>query len=142
MVLFEDMGLGGIGSLALTGFEKWIMLGINILLSTLISGIALAILVAIINKTGNETGETGNAFLMALVISVVNYAGIVGLLGSVLPIPMLMFVLPLLVWIVAAKLFFSIMEWKHVLVIGVVGYAISIFIVPPITQIILGLLPI
>ena len=139
--LLEDLGLGSIGEFSLTGFEYWITLGINIILSTIVSGIVLLIVVGIMNRKFYEGTETGNAFLMALIVNIVNFFGVVGLLGSFLPGFISLF-LPLLVWIGLTKFFFSEMSFTHVLIVAVIGYGLSIFLVPPITGIIRGFIPI
>jgi hypothetical protein len=142
MALFDDLGLGTVETLSLSGFEKWVTLGINIILSTIVGGLVLLVVAGIINKKYHEGAETGNAFLMALVVNVVNFAGIVGLLGAVLPIPALTMFLPLLVWIVLAKFFFSEMSFVHILIVAVTGYLLSILLVPQLTVILRGFMPV
>ena len=137
----ENLGLGSLGEFSLTGFDYWITLGINIILSTIVSGIILFIIVGVMNRKYYEGTQSGNAFLMALVVNVVNFLGIVGLLGSFIPSFIAIF-LPLLVWIGLAKIFFSDMKITHILIVAVIGYGLSIFLVPPITGIIRGFIPV
>ena len=138
---FGDLGSAA-DQISLVGFEGWLTLGINIILSTIVSGIVLLIVVGIINRKYHEGAESGNAFLMALVVNIINFFGILGLLGTLLPIPYIGLVLPLLVWIGLTKFFFSEMEIIHIIVVAVIGYVLSIFLVPQITSIIAGFLPI
>lgn len=138
----DDLGLGSLEGLSLAGFDYWILLGINIILSTIVSGVVLLIVVGILSKKYGEGIEFGNAFLMALVVNIVNFFGIVGMLGMFLPLPFIGVFLPLLTWIVLAKFFFSEMSIIHILIVAVTGYALSILLVPPIAAYLRGFLPI
>ena len=137
----QDLGLGTLGDFSLTSFDYWITLGINIILSTIVSGIILMILVEFMNRKYYEGAESGNAFLMVLIVNVVNFFGVIGILGSFLPSFIAIF-LPLLIWIGLSKIFFSEMNITHVLIVAVIGYGLSIFLVPPITGIIRGFIPV
>ena len=140
MVTFlDDMGLG---AFSLTGFEQWLILGMNVILSTIVSGIVLMVVVGIIGRKYGDGVEFGNAFMMALAVNLVNFLGVVGLMGMFLPIPYLSILLPLIVWTGLAKMFFSEMDIKHILIVAVIGYALSILVVPPITAMIMGFIPI
>ncbi len=137
----EDMGLGSIGNLSLGGFDYWITLGVNIILSTIISGIALVIVVKMLSRK-YEYVESGNAFIMALVVNIINFFGVAGVLGLFLPLPFVGLFLPLIIWIVLAKFFFSEMSFSHVLALAFIGYVLSLFAIPPITETIKGFIPI
>jgi hypothetical protein len=139
--IFDNIGLGPLEAISVGGFDYWIILGINIILSTVVSGIVLMIIVGILSKKYGEKIEFGNAFLMALVVNIVTYFGIVGMLGAFLP-SLISMLLPLIVWIVLAKFFFSEMSLVHILIVAILGYVLSIFFVPPLAAIIRGMLPI
>jgi len=141
MGIFEDLAAGLTETSSLAGIDTWITLGINIILSTIVTGVVLLVVVGIMNKAGNEAAESGNAFLMALLINIINFVGIGALLGSVIAIPYVTLLLPLLIWIGFSKIFFSTMSWKHVLIVGILGYVLSILLVPFITGIISSFIP-
>jgi hypothetical protein len=130
---------GSLEGLSLAGFETWITLGINIILSTIVGGAVLAFVALVIGKKYNEEVNAGSAFLMSLVVNAINFFGIIGILGSFAP-AITMF-LPLLVWIALSKFFFSGMKFTHTLVIGVLGYLLTIFVVPSLAASLVTLLP-
>jgi hypothetical protein len=135
-----DLGIGSM-ELPMAGFEYWITLGINIVLSTIVGGVVLLVVVGVLNRKFNETAEVHNAFLMALVVNVINFFGVMGLLAAFLPIPYLSLLLPLIVWIALGKLFFPGFGLMHVVIIAVIGFALSVLLVPSITAIVVGFLP-
>lgn len=128
------------GSLSAAGFESWITLGVNIILSTIVGGAVLAFIAVIIGKKYNEEVNAGSAFLMSIVVNAINFFGVIGILGSF--VPMLGLFLPLLVWIALSKFFFSGMRFTHTLIIAVIGFALTIFVVPSLTASLMTMLPI
>jgi len=86
-----------------------------------------------------------HAFLLVLVISLINIFGIVPILGSFLAIipfaGILIMLLPVLVWIVLMKLFFRDMEMLHILIISVLCYFLSIYVIPSLVAIVSGFIP-
>ena len=106
----------------------WISLGIDIILTTLVGGIVLLVLVELLGKKWGEAIKPANAFFVILVINIINLVGIVGMLSAIIPLGSL--IAPLVVWILLVKVFFSEMPWKHVALVGIVGYLLSIFLVP------------
>lgn len=140
--IFDNLGMGSLEAISMGGFEYWITLGINVILTTIASGIVLMVVVGIISKKYNEDIEFGNTFLMALVVNIITFFGIMGMLGMFLPFPFISIFLPLIVWIVLAKFFFSEMSIAHVLMVAVLGYVLSVFFVPPLAMIIRNMLPI
>lgn len=112
-------------------YMGWLDLGINFLISTLVTGILLALIVFIFSKKWTESVKPQNAILLVLVVNVINFFGILGILySSVSFLPGLIIFLPLLVWIGLTKAFFSGMGWIHAAILGVVAYLVSIFVSP------------
>ena len=119
----------------------WIALGINTILSTIIGGIVLIILVEVFSHKFGESIKPQNAFLVVLLANVANNFGVIGLLGGFLSgIPYLILALPFLVWFVLIKVFFSQMKIVHALLIAVIFYALSLFVIPNLTNIVTGFL--
>jgi hypothetical protein len=120
----------------------WIALGINTILSTIIGGIVLIVLVEVFSHKFGESIKPQNAFLVVLLANVANNFGVIGLLGGFLSgIPYLIMVLPFLVWFVLIKVFFSQMKIVHCILISLIFYALTLFVIPIITSIVTGYLP-
>lgn len=130
--------LTSVYNLALTNQPGgWINLGVNLILSTIIGGLVLLIILEIVGKEWGESVHPVNSFILVLIINIINLLGVVNLLGF---ITYYVFIVPLLVWIVLVKAFFHEMEFKHAIVVGIIGYLISIFVVPYLVGLIVGLL--
>ena len=136
----ETIMSGSLEGLELSDFGSWITMGMNIILSTIIAGTVIAFVAVILGKKYGEQINAGNAFLMAIVVSAINFLGVIGILGGL--VPFLAMLLPLLVWIALSKFFFSEMRFTHTLLIAVLGYVLTIFVVPVLTASVMGLLPI
>lgn len=119
-------------SLALgKGPSGWLNLGINLFLSTLVGGIVLLIIIEILAHEWAEFISPANAFIVVFLVNVANFAlGSLGLLGALSFIPMAGLVVPLLIWILLVKVFFWEMELKHTVIIAVIGFVLSVFLVP------------
>lgn len=126
--------------LALATSRDWAALGINLILSTIIGGIIIAILLAIFSKAWKEQVKYQNAFLMVLLINIINLFGVIGFLSPFVPAALSLFV-PLLIWIGFAKIFFPQMVWWHAIVLGAIGYGLSIFLIPSLTSAVSGAVP-
>lgn len=135
--------LGSLNSIAsASGFGYWINLAIGIILSTIIGGIVLIVVLQIFNRIYGETTEPKNAFIVVLIASVINYFGILGvLLPYLYVIPYIGIILPLLVWILLLKVFFDNMSFLHVVIVGVVFYALTLMLIPMLVGIIAGFIP-
>lgn len=118
---------------------------VNLIVSTIVGGIVFLIVVQVFAKAFSEYASISRAFLVVLVINLINMLGILGFATPYLmAIPFagyIMLILPLLIWIGLVKAFFSDMEIMHVAVIGVVGYVLSIFVFPWVTGLVMGYLP-
>jgi hypothetical protein len=123
-----------LGDLAFQGAGYWVMLAINMFLSTIVGGFVLMAIISMITKKSGESVQLSNVFLLSLLINAINSFGVLGFLSPVLPLPGLL--IQLLVWIGLVKLFFSNMSMVHVVIAAVAGFAITIFVVPIIVGII------
>jgi hypothetical protein len=123
-------------------FTNPITLAINIIVSTIIGGIVLLILVEIIGKKFSEEVHPVNAFLVVLIINLINILGVLGFITPYISfIPFLPVILPVLVWIILIKLFFSEMSILHAIIVGVIGWLLSIFLIPYLVGIASGFIP-
>ena len=106
----------------------------------------ILIIVEIFAKKFSEEVNPMHAFLLAFIVSMINMFGLIPLLGgfvSALPFAgILVMVLPVLVWFVLVKLFFGDLELLHVLVISVVCYLLSIYLIPMLVSMLSGFIPI
>lgn len=116
--------------------QNWIALAINLILSTIVGGLVILILLAIVTKKTNEKVNLANAFLMVLIINLINIFGIIALMSGFLG--SIAILLPIIIWILFMKLFFSEMSWPHILIVGIVGYGLSIFVIPTLVGIVSG----
>ena len=126
-------------------FGNPIGLGIDICLSTIVGGIVILLIVEIFAKKFSETVNPMHAFLVSLVVSVINFLGIIPLLGSLigtLPLAgVIAMFLPVIVWIVLIKVFFKDLALTHALMIGVICYLLSIYLIPTIVVMATGFIP-
>lgn len=124
------------------GFGDPINMAINLILSTIVMGIVIIILTKIIARSADEEVALSHAFMLALVLNIINVPIFFGLIyGFVVFIPFIDIVLPLLIWIIGTKLFFTNLRIVHALIIGLVGYALSIFVIPIIVTLLFGFIP-
>lgn len=125
------------------GFGDPITLAVNIILSTLIGGIVLLILLEIVGKHFSEEVSPTNAFLLVLLINIINLPVIFGLLTSFVSfIPFLPVILPILIWIILVKFFFKELAMTHAVLVGVIGYFLTLFVVPYLIGLVMGFLPV
>jgi hypothetical protein len=123
-------------------FANPITLAINIILSTIVGGIVLLLLVEVVGKKFSEEVNPINAFLVVLIINLINLLGVMGILIGILSfVPFLPMILPVLIWIAMIKLFFKEMSFSHAVIVGVIGFALSIFLVPYIVGMAMGFIP-
>ncbi|MBN2330880.1 MAG: hypothetical protein JXC85_03625 [Candidatus Aenigmarchaeota archaeon] len=126
-------------------FGNPIGMATNLILSTIVGGIVILIVVEILAKKFSEEVNPMHAFLLALCINIINLPIIMGLLYSFLSyIPLLGLIagfLPIIIWIVLTKLFFRDLSILPVLIIAVLGYLLSIFLIPMLVNIVAGYIP-
>jgi hypothetical protein len=123
------------------GFGDPITLAINIILSTIIGGIVLLILLEIVGKHFSEEVKPTNAFLLVLVINIINLPVVFSLLVSFASfIPFLPVILPVLIWIILVKFFFKELAISHAILVGVVGYLLTLFVIPYLIGMAMGFL--
>ena len=126
-------------------FGNPIGLATNLILSTIVGGIVILIVVEIFAKKFAEEANPMHAFLLALVVNIINLPIIMGLLYTfVTAIPflgVLTGLLPVIIWIVLTKLLFKDLHMLHVLIIAVLCYALSIFLIPALVGMVAGFIP-
>jgi hypothetical protein len=127
-------------------FANPIGMATNLILSTIVGGIVILIVAEILSKKFSQDVNPLHAFMLALSVNIINIPIVMGLLYSVLSyIPLMGLVagfLPLIIWIVLTKLFFRDMSILPVLIIAVLGYGLTMFLVPMLVNIVAGFIPI
>jgi hypothetical protein len=130
-----------VGSLGVD-FGHPITLAINLILSTIIGGIVLLLLVEVFGKKFKEKIHPINAFVVVLIINLINLLGVTGFIMPYISfIPFLGMILPALIWIVLIKLFFKEMKFSHALMVGIIGYVLSMFLIPVLVGMASGFVP-
>lgn len=137
--------LEGVLSNATSSLGSWTGLLINLIFSTVIGGLVFLLVVKLVSgKLGDNVG-TGRVFLAILVINLISLPIIWGLTTqtiSSIPLTGIIFpFLPFLIWLIVSKLSFG-MPWSHTLLVTIIGYILSIFVVPTLVWSIRGILPI
>ncbi len=123
-------------------FTSPITLAINVIVSTIIGGIVLLVLVEIVGKKFSEEVRPANAFLVVLIINIINLPLVMAFIGPMIAfIPFVPVILPVLIWIVMIKLFFKEMSFLHAIIVGVVGWGLSIVLVPLLVGVASGFIP-
>lgn len=126
-------------------FGNPVAMATNIILSTIVTGVMILIIVEIFAKRSGAMVNPAHAFLFALIINIINIPIVMGLIYTfVAYIPilgMITMILPVIIWIVLTKFLFRDLEMLHVLIIGVLGFALSIFVLPYIVGMVYGFIP-
>ncbi len=140
---FELPGfLGPISDFAMSqDFGYWLNLGIDVLLSTIVGGLVMVVILEIVSKKWGEPVRVANIFLLVLLVKVINIFVLGFLISYVAFIPFSYILIPLLIWIGLVKLFFSEMSAMHAVIVGVVGFAISIILIPSLVGIVVQFIP-
>ena len=130
-----------VGSLGID-FQHPITLALNLLLSTLVGGIVLLVLVEVFGMKFKEKVHPVNAFLVVLIINIVNLLGVTALILPYISfVPFMSAILPVLIWIILIKLFFREMKFTHAIVVGVVGWLLSMMLIPYLVAMASGFVP-
>jgi hypothetical protein len=109
----------------------WTALIVNLVLSTVVSGIVLIIVLMLFNRVYGEMLVLKRAFLVVLLVNIINYVGIVGFLSPAISgIPFIGIILPILIWVIMLKVFFEDMSFLHTLIVGIVFYGLTIVAIP------------
>jgi len=136
-----DFNLPGLlepfANIALAGSAgAWVSLGVYLIVSILASGIILAVLLKILGSVWGEEYDMGKAFIVAIVISFINFFGM-GLVG-----PYISFMPPqifsALIWILLIKLLIREMSWSKAVIAGAIGLVLSIIVAPLLSGLIVG----
>jgi len=122
-----------------------IALLVNLIISTIVGGIVFLVVVEVFAKVFSEEAPVARAFGVVLIINLINIFGIFSLITPFLAaIPFMgyvMIAIPLLIWIGLTKAFFRDMEAVHVIAIGVVGWLLSMLVIPLLVGLVQGFLP-
>jgi|GEM_PF-717225 len=125
---------------------SWLGLGINVIVSTLVGGLVLIFLVEIFSHKFGESIKPQNAFLVTLIGSIVTYFGIIGLLSGVFSLVpssgIILMILPLVVWFLLIKIFFSEMNILHAFLVSVIFFVLSMLVIPYMVALVAGFIPI
>lgn len=128
-------------SFASTGTASgWISMGINLILSTLVAGIALIVLAEVFSHFFKESIKPQNAFLVSLIGNII--ITVIFMFVDTSFIPMSTIILPLLIWFGLTKAFFSSMNIFHAFLVALVFFFITILIIPTLVSIISAYIPV
>ena len=99
-------------------------------------------LVEVFSHKFGESIKPQNAFLVTLIANIVTYFGVIGLLSGFLSsVPYVIIILPLVVWFILIKLFFSQMNILHAFLTAMIFFMLSMLVVPYLTAIVSGFIP-
>jgi hypothetical protein len=135
--LLDPMSIFAFASTGTAG--GWISLGINLILSTLVAGIALIVLAEVFSHFFKESIKPQNAFLVSLTGNIVIM--VIFMFNFVSFIPMSTIIVPLLIWFLLTKVFFSEMNIFHAFIVALVFFFITILIIPTIVSMVSGYIP-
>jgi hypothetical protein len=107
-----------------------ISMGINLILSTLVGGLVMLLVLEIIAKEFHESVNPMHAFLLVLVINIINIVGLMGIVAGFLPLQYIYHVLAIVIWFALVKLLFKELKITHVIIVGIVGYVLTIYVIP------------
>jgi len=143
MADFELPGFfGPVSDFAMSqNFGYWLNLGIDILLSTIVGGLVMLVILEIVSKKWGEPVRAVNIFLLVLLVKIINIFVLGFLISYIAFIPFSYILIPLLIWIGLVKLFFSEMSALHAVIIGIVGFVISIILIPSLVGIVAQYIP-
>jgi hypothetical protein len=109
----------------------WVNIAISMVLSTVVGGILLIVVLGFFNRIYGEMLDYKRAFLVVLIVNILNFVGVVGILSPYISVvPYIGLILPLVIWIVLLKVFFEDMSFLHAIVVGAVFFAMTIIAIP------------
>jgi hypothetical protein len=117
----------------------WISMGINLILSTLVAGIALIVLAGVFSHFFKESIKPQNAFLVSLIGNIIIMA--VLMFVDISFIPMGAIIVPLLIWFGLTKAFFGGMNVFHAFLVALVFFFLTILVIPTIVSMVSGFIP-
>ncbi len=120
-------------------------IALNVFISTIVGGIVFLIVIKALSKKLHDNIGVKQTFSAVLLINILNIPIILGVaLQSLSSVPLLSLAipfLPLIVWVVVLKLVFSQISFSHTFLIAVIGYILSIFVIPNLVWSVRGFLP-
>ncbi len=121
-------------STALSNINSWASLIITLLVSTLVGGIVFLIVIKLVAKKLHDNISVPKAFLAILAINIINLPIVWGTtIQAVASVPFALTVLPFLpflIWLIVLKGVFGNVRLSHVFLIALIGYILSIFVIP------------
>lgn len=128
--------LSGAAGLNITG------LVVNLIISTIVGGIAFLIVAKLLGRPLNEDVGLTKPFIIIFIINIINMLGLMEFVYPVLSmIPfggIVALLLPAIIWVALVKMFIPGTTILHALIIGVLGWVLSIFILPMLLGLVLG----
>ncbi len=107
---------------------------INLFLSTIVGGIVFLIAAKLIGKKFHESVGIIRAFLAIFVINLLSIPLVLGYtanaISSISILATIYPFLPLILWFAVIKIVFRQMTIGHALIISVIGYILSLFVIP------------
>ena len=145
MVNFQADPLKALQPLIGSGTSYWLNLAIGMLVSTIVSGIILVIVIQVMKRKWSMDVKIINTFTMVLVASIIFYLGLIGFISPlIVAMPMasvVIYALPVLVWVLLAFMFFRQMPFLAMVIFAVLGYVITTFVSPQLVVYVLAYAP-
>lgn len=117
----------------------------SLLVSTIAGGIVFLIVVELIAKKLHDKIGVFRVFLSVFIINIITLPIIWGLsVQTIASIPFASLIipfLPFLVWLVVIETLFKDMQFSHSFILSIIGYVLSIFVIPTVMIIVRSLLP-
>lgn len=118
---------------------------VNLALSTIVGGVVFLIITKLIARKFHESVGLKQVMMVMFLINIINIPVVWGFtLQQVSSMPLLSSVypfLPLIVWFVVVKLVFSGMKISHSLLVSILGYILSLLVIPIIVLSVRAFLP-
>ena len=132
-------------SSALSNINSWSALLISLVVSTIVGGIVFLIVIKMVAKKLHDNISIPKAFVAILAINIISLPIVWGTtLQAVASVPfasMLLPFLPFLIWLIILKSVFSEIRMSHVFLIALIGYILSIVIIPTLVLVARSFIP-
>jgi len=132
-------------STALSNINSWVSLIVTLVVSTVVGGIVFLIVIKLVAKKLHDSISAPKAFLAILAINIINLPIIWGTtLQAVASFSFALAVLPFLpflIWLMVLKGVFGQIRFSHIFLIALIGYILSIFVIPYLVFFVRGSIP-
>ncbi len=111
---------------------------INIILSTIVGGFVFLIVAEVLAKGFRDSIKPYRAFAVVFIVSIISHFNLLNL-ASLGGVPSM--AVNVVLWIILSKLAFSSMKLSHTVIVGVIGFVVSLIAVPYLMGFVYPLVP-